>query len=71
MQNHVLNFKMHISREQLILEQQMSSFDKKSFINFRTFIHGYAIISVIVVIFSERLTDTSCQDFSLYFLVFL
>ena len=62
---------MHISREQLIREQQMSPFDKKSFINFRTFIHGYVIISVIVAIFSERLTDTSCPDFSLCFLVFL
>ena len=33
LQNHVLNFKMHISRETLILEKTMSSFDKKSFIN--------------------------------------
>ena len=31
----------------------------------------YIIISVIVGIFSERLTDLSCQDFSLCFLVFL
>ena len=32
LQKHVLNFKMHISREPLMLEQQMSWFDKKSFI---------------------------------------
>ena len=32
----------------------------------------YVIVSVIVMgIFSERLTDTSCQDFSLWFLEFL
>ena len=32
----------------------------------------YVIASVIVMgIFSERLTDTSCQDFSLWFLEFL
>ena len=31
----------------------------------------YVIVSVIVMgIFSERLTDTSCQDFSLWFLEF-
>ena len=33
LQTHVLNFKMNISREPLTLEQQMSSFDKNSFIN--------------------------------------
>ena len=32
----------------------------------------YVIVSVIVVgIFCERLTDTFCQDFSLWFLAFL
>ena len=31
----------------------------------------YVIVCVIVSIFSERLTDTSCQDFSLWFLAFL
>ena len=36
----MLKFKMHISREPLILGQQMSSFDKKHFIN-QDFIHGY------------------------------
>ena len=35
-----------------------------------TLIHGYVIVSVIVVIYSERLTDTSGQDFSVCFLVF-
>ena len=29
------------------------------------------IVSVAVGIFSKRLTDTSCQDFSLWLLVFL
>ena len=38
LQNHVLNFKMHISRKSLILEQQMSSFDLSLI---RSFIHGY------------------------------
>ena len=31
----------------------------------------YVIVSVIVGIFSETLTDTSCQDSSLCFSVFL
>ena len=32
----------------------------------------YVIVSVIVVgVFSERLTDISCQDFFLWFLAFL
>ena len=31
----------------------------------------YVIVPVAVGIFSERLTDTSCQDFSLWFLAFL
>ena len=31
----------------------------------------YDIVCVIVGIFSERLTNTSCQDFSLCFLAFL
>ena len=31
----------------------------------------YVIVSVLVAIFSERLTVTSCQDFSFWSLVFL
>ena len=31
----------------------------------------YAIVSVIMGIFSERLTDTSCQDFSFLFFAFV
>ena len=31
----------------------------------------YVIVSVIMDIFSERLTDTSCQDFSLLFFAFV
>ena len=31
----------------------------------------YDIVCVIVGIFSERLSNTSCQDFSLWFLAFL
>ena len=31
----------------------------------------YVSVFIIVHIFSERLTDTSCQDFSLWFLTFL
>ena len=31
----------------------------------------FVIVFVDVCIFSERLTDTSCQDFSLWFLPFL
>ena len=83
MQKHVLNFKMHISREPLILEQEMSSFDQKSFMGIVKFSvrfdipskyieDYYVIVSVIVVgIFSERLTDTFYQDFPLWFLAFL
>ena len=57
----------------------MSSFGKNSFINkdFNSCISSKyledscMIVFVAVSIFSERLTDTSCQDSSLLFLTFL
>ena len=69
---------MHISREPLVLQQQMSSFDKKYFtirglsfmgiVEFSIWLNSPSkyrgfIVSVIVGIFSEILTGTSCQDF--------
>ena len=33
--------------------------------------HFYVIVFIVLGIFSERLTNTSCQDFSLWFLAFL
>ena len=43
----------------------------KNLLLINTFIHWYCeVASVIVGIFSERLTDTSYQEFSLCFLVF-
>ena len=84
---------MHMSKEPVVIEQQMSSFGKNLSL-IRIFIHGYCevlnmklniwleipnkymkdfyvIVSVAVGMFSERLTDTSCQDFSPWFLTFL
>ena len=85
---------MHIFREPVTIEQQVSSFGKHLSL-IRTFIQEYcevsnmklniwldisseyiedfiATASVAVGLFSEKLTDTPCKDFSLtWFLAFL
>ena len=87
MQNHAfLYFKMHRNNKWAHLEKNLSlirtfihghcevlNMKLNVWLDIRSKdIENFCVIRFVVVgIFSERLTDTSCQDFSFWFLAFL